>query len=71
MLIFSKNVLTHNPTHAHNIPTMKKQTEQMIRVHMHITKKIDDDLRELSEKTGASVAWLIRKAVEAYLAGQK
>lgn len=43
----------------------------MIRVQHHLTEKQLAELRKLSEKTGANVSELIRRAVDSFLKGNK
>ena len=43
------------------------ETKMKKRIHVHVTPDQDKKLRELSDKTGAPVAWLIRQAIDKYL----
>jgi predicted DNA-binding protein len=50
---------------------MTTQNKPMTRVNLFMPKNMDAKLRELSEKTGAPVAEIIRRAVAAHLLRMK
>jgi predicted DNA-binding protein len=49
----------------------KKQKLSMVRVSTYLTMEEKADLEELHRKTGAPVAELIRRAIDAYLKENK